>query len=79
LSEACRFIPIGSFHLMLLTAIVRTTTRRDLVAPARGGLAQCGPYTTYDRASHWSRLRDALLRAIELGGGDQRRASGAPQ
>jgi hypothetical protein len=52
LSEACLFIPEGSFHLMLLIAIVLATTRRDLVVAMGRGLAQCGPYTTYEWGSH---------------------------
>jgi hypothetical protein len=31
LSEACLFVPKGSFHLLLLIAIVLATTQRDLV------------------------------------------------
>jgi hypothetical protein len=48
LSEACLFIPKGSFHLRLLIAIVIALTRRDLVMATGGGLAQCGPYTAYE-------------------------------
>jgi hypothetical protein len=43
------FLKVG-FHLLLLIAIVRATTRRDLVPPTGRGLAQCGQYTAYDRA-----------------------------
>jgi hypothetical protein len=37
LSEACLFIPKGSFHLLLLIAIVLATTRRDLVVATERG------------------------------------------
>jgi hypothetical protein len=37
LSEACLFIPKGSFHLLLLIAIVLVTTQRDLVVATKRG------------------------------------------
>jgi hypothetical protein len=37
LSEACLFIPKGSFHLLLLITIVLATTRRDLVVATERG------------------------------------------
>jgi hypothetical protein len=40
LSEDCFFIPKGSFHLLLLIAIVLALTRRDLVVATGRGLAQ---------------------------------------
>jgi hypothetical protein len=40
LSEACLFIPKGSFHLLLLIAIVLALTRRDLVGRAVSGLPE---------------------------------------
>jgi hypothetical protein len=48
LSEACLFILRGRYHLLLLIAIVLALTRRDLGVATGGGLAQCGPYTTYE-------------------------------
>jgi hypothetical protein len=48
LSEACLFIPKDSFHPLLLIAIVLALTRMDLVVATGRGLAQCGPYTTYE-------------------------------
>jgi hypothetical protein len=38
----------NSFYLLLLTAIVLALTRRDLVVATGRGLAQCGPYKTYE-------------------------------
>jgi hypothetical protein len=48
LSEACLFILRGRYHLLLLIAIVLVLTRRDLGVATGGGLAQCGPYTSYE-------------------------------
>jgi hypothetical protein len=45
LSDACLFIPKGSFHLLLLTAIGLTTVRRDLAAVAGDTRQRFAPYT----------------------------------
>jgi hypothetical protein len=37
LSEACLFIPKGSFHLLLLITIVLAATRSDLVVATERG------------------------------------------
>jgi hypothetical protein len=47
-SEACLFIPKGSLHLLLLTTIVLTTTRRDLVVATEREPGLVRPYTAYD-------------------------------
>jgi hypothetical protein len=48
LSEACLFILRGRYHLLLLIAIALVLTWRDLGVATGGGLAQCGPYTSYE-------------------------------
>jgi hypothetical protein len=48
---ASLFLEVG-LHLLLLTAIVLTTTRRDVVALAGGARPRCVPYTAYDTTSH---------------------------
>jgi hypothetical protein len=57
LSEACVFVPKGSFHILLLIAIVLATTRRNLVVASRTQ-RMTGVVTSQGR-------NGALLRAIE--------------
>jgi hypothetical protein len=45
LSEACLFIPKGSFHLLLIIAIGLTTVLRDLAAVAGDARQRCATYT----------------------------------
>jgi hypothetical protein len=48
---ASLFLEVG-LHLLLLIAIVLTTTRRDLLALARDARPRCGVYTAYGTTSH---------------------------